>query len=160
MPVWITIDIVWAHRGLVSGTPYSTPFIRESICDHVWDHKSNFNFLPCVWISATMFPFQNSFPPFPPFSPSSTNYFPFENISHLLLCSPPPFLFLPPFNSSEQKIKVPLAKLSTPCGLVCALVDAHLFQGSSSGASKAKGWKLGRQVMMLFLLGDFKVSRF
>ena len=77
-----------------------------------------------------------------------------------LLCSPPPFLFLPPFTSSKQKIKVPLAKLSIPCGLLCALVNAHLFQGSSSGASKAKGWKLGRQVMMLFLLGDFKVSRF
>ena len=34
---------------------------------------------------------------------------------------------------------------------VCALVNAHLFQGSSSGASKTKGWKLGRQVMMAFL---------
>ena len=77
---------------------------------------------------------------------SFSKYFP-----PFLLCSPPPFLFLPPFTSSKQKIKVPLAKLSTPCGLLYALLNAHLFQGSSSGASKAKGWKLGRQVMMAFL---------
>ena len=95
--------------------------------------------------------------PFPLLQPIS---FLFKILLIFFLCSPPPSLFLPPFNSSEQKIKVPIAKLSIPCGHVCALVNTHLIQGSSSGASKAKGWKLGRQVMMLFLLGDFKLSRF